>query len=264
MRTIAIANQKGGVGKTTTAVNLSACLARAGYRTLLVDLDHQTNASDHLGIDSPEDEALSSWALLAESRPNVQAIIQPVSPNLMIAPGHIALAEIDLELQSVIAREVRLRKALTLVADQFDYTIIDCAPSVGVATVNALCAAYRVIIAIQTNRFAFGAVKRLMKIISDVRESINPELGFYALATLHRSNVNIHRDVLAKLQEFFGDLTLNAVIRHTATLAEASANRQSIVDYAGGSKGHLDHQTLMEELISRVERTTTKQKTQAI
>lgn len=253
MITLAVANQKGGVGKTTTAVNLAACLARSNRNTLLIDLDHQANATDHVGVEPPENENESTFALLAGRTPDLDRIIKPVSPNLCLAPGHIALAEIDIDLQSTVARELRLHNALEQVSDRFDYAIIDCAPSMGTSTVNAFAAADRIIITVQTNRFALNGVSRLLRVVNDVREAINPSLGFYGLATLHRANVNVHRETLLKLQAFFEDLTLKSIIRHTATLAEASSNCQTIVDYAGGSRGHMDHQSLMEEIISRVE-----------
>ncbi len=254
MKTIAIANQKGGVGKTTTAVNLAACLSRLGRRVLLVDLDPQANATDHLGFENPADEAHSSYALIAEKSPDLSKILQPVAPNLQIAPGHIALAEIDIKLFSAINRETRLLRALSQAANDFDYVILDCAPSLGISTVNAFCAATHIIITIQTNWFAYEALKRLMAIASDVMEESNPELVTFALATLHRPNVNVNRDVMARIEQDFEDLALKTVIRHTATLVEASVAKQPIIDYAHGSKGHNDYQQLAEEVIARVER----------
>jgi len=254
MRVIAIANQKGGVGKTTTAVNLSACLARLGRRVLLVDLDPQSNATDHLGVENPESEQHSSYALISEKAPDLKAILRAVSPNLQIAPGHIALAEIDIKLFNAINRETRLQRALAQVGNSFDYAVIDCAPSLGISTVNAFCAATHLLITIQTNWFAYEALKRLMAIVGDVMDESNPDLVVYALATLHRANVNVNREVLAKIQEDFKDLALTAIIPHTATLTEATVARQPIVDYAHGSKGHQAYSQLAEEVTSRVER----------
>jgi chromosome partitioning protein len=253
MKVIAIANQKGGVGKTTTAVNLSACLARAGRRVLLIDLDPQANASDHLGVENPPDADHSSYGLIASKQPDFDSILRPIGPNLQIAPGHIALAEIDISLFSAINRETRLARALNQIAGNYDYAIIDCAPSLGISTVNAFVAASHLIIAIQTNWFAYEALRRLMAIVNDVMEESNPDLVVFALATLHRTNVNLNRDVLAKIREDFANLTLNTEIRHTATLAEASAAKQPIIDYAHGSKAHQDYDQLSQEIMERVE-----------
>lgn len=259
MKTIAIANQKGGVGKTTTAVNLSACLARTGRRVLMVDLDPQGNATDHFGIAQPAEEAFSAYALIAEKSPDISSLLVPVGPNLQIAPAHIALAEIDIKLFSAINRETRLQRALTSLSKDFDYCIIDCAPSLGIASVNAFCAATHIVIAIQTNWFAYEALKRLIPIINDVMEESNPNLVIYALATVHRSQVNNNRDVLAKIEEEFESQALKSVIRHTATLAEATLAKQPIVDYAHGSKGHQDYHALAEEIIKRVEQQSTEE-----
>jgi chromosome partitioning protein len=259
MKTIAIANQKGGVGKTTTAVNLSACLSRMGQRVLLVDLDPQANATDHLGQANPEDEAASSYALIAEKTPDFGKIIIPVSPNLQLAPGHIALAEMDLKLHNAINRETRLQRCLKLLQADFDYVVIDCAPNLGVTTVNAFCAATHVLIAIQTNWFAYEALRRLTAIINEVIDESNPELIVFALATLHRTNVNVNREVLAQVRQDFEDLTLETTIPYTATLVEASANHQTILDYAHGSKAHRAYEQLAEEIIRRVERPVQQQ-----
>jgi chromosome partitioning protein len=259
LKTIAIANQKGGVGKTTTAVNLSACLARMGKRILLVDLDPQANATDHLGQANPERESESSYALIAEKSPDFSAILRPVGPNLQLAPGHIALAEMDIKLFNTINRETRLQRSLQELEPSLDYVIIDCAPNLGITTVNAFCAATHVLIAIQTNWFAYEALRRLMAIIQDVIDESNPELVVYALATIHRANVNVNRDVLDQIRRDFDNLTLETAIPHTATLVEASADHKTILDYAHGSKGHRAYEELAQEIIRRVERPAEQQ-----
>lgn len=255
MKIIAIANQKGGVGKTTTAVNLSASLARSGRRTLLIDFDPQSNATIHTNIKNPDSEKESSYALISEKQPELGAIIKPISPNWQIIPAHIALAEIDIQLFSVMNREMRLKKVLERVDTDFDYVVIDCAPSLSITTVNALCAATHAIIAIQTNWFAYEAIKRLMAIVGDVIDESNHNLVTYALATMHRKNVNIHEEVLTQIHNDFQELMLETVIPYTATLPEASAARMPICDYADGSKADIAYNSLTKEIIARVENT---------
>ena len=212
MKVIAIANQKGGVGKTTTAVNLSACLARLGQRVLLIDLDQQVNATQHVGCQIPANENDTSFALLVSTNPDCARLIQPVSPNLALIPAHIALAEADLKLASAVNPDGRLKRALAQVSDNYDYAILDCPPSLGRATINAFCAATHLIVAVETAWFSYEAVTRLMTIANDVIEQSNPELKVYALATLHRNNVNVHRDVLARVREVFQELAFDSII----------------------------------------------------
>jgi len=247
MKTIAICNQKGGVGKTTTAVNLAACLARK------IDLDSQTNATQHVGLKVPGDEKRSSWEILANRQADTRSCILPHSPNLQVIPAHLALATIDVDLQAAVGRENRMRRALDQVRADFDYAVVDCPPAVGIAVLNALAAADRAMICVQTNLFAFDAVKRLLRIIGEVKDELNPSLGFYGLATLHRPNVIIHRNVADALRELLGELCLDSAIRHTATLAEAAASAKTIIEHAQGSNGHRDYEALTLELIKRVE-----------
>ena len=245
---ISIANQKGGVGKTTTAVNLAGCLAARDERVLLVDLDGQGNATSHLGVEIPESENLTSYALLAEAEPEVEKLVVPVAPNLLLVPGHIALAEVDIKLFSQINRDTRLARALQSIADGVDFVVIDCPPSLGMATVNALSASTDVVICVQTNVFAYEAVRRLLAIIKVVKKELAPELAIHALATLHRATVNLNKSVLEKVMQNFPNQTLQTTISQTAALTEAAAAGQTIIDYANGSRGHQDYEKLTDEM----------------
>lgn len=249
---ISVANQKGGVGKTTTAVNLSGCLAGRGERVLLIDLDGQGNATSHLGIEIPESEASTSYALLAEAEPDIEKLAVPVAPNLLLVPGHIALAEVDIKLFSQINRDTRLARALQPIADSVDFVVIDCPPSLGMATVNALSASSDVVICVQTNVFAYEAVRRLLAIIKVVKKELAPNLVVHALATLHRPTVNLNKSVLDKISQNFPHQTLQASISQTAALTEAAAAGQTIIDYANGSRGHQDYEKLTSELVETI------------
>lgn len=257
MKVIAIGNQKGGVGKTTTAVNLAACLARRGRSTLLIDLDAQANATNHLGVDPP-DNGLSSYEVLVDKKIDPDQTLISISPNLTLIPASLALAEVDLALTNAIQRESRLKRALERLKAPPDYVVIDTPPNLGMATFNAFVAANLVIVAIQTNWFGIEAIKRLMAILEDILDEANRNLDVYGLATLHRTNVNLNRDMLEAIQKTFRENMLKTTIRHTATLAEASAARQPICDYAHGSRGHQNYQELTEEVLRIVEAKTAK------
>ncbi len=255
---ISIANQKGGVGKTTTAVNLSGCLAGRGERVLLVDLDGQGNATSHLGVEIPESEEVTSYALLADPEPDIEKLAVPVAENLLLVPGHIALAEVDIKLFSQINRDTRLARALQSVSDSVDFVIIDCPPSLGMATVNALSASTDVVICVQTNVFAYEAVRRLLAIIKVVKKELAPNLAIHALATIHRPTVNLNKSVLEKVSHNFPDQTLHTTISQTAALTEAAAAGLTIIDYANGSRGHQDYEKLTDELVQIIRKRNKK------
>ncbi len=261
---ISIANQKGGVGKTTTAVNMAGCLAARDERVLLVDLDGQGNATSHLGVEIPESENLTSYALLAEAEPDVEKLVVSIAPNLLLVPGHIALAEVDIKLFSQINRDTRLARALQTIADGVDFVIIDCPPSLGMATVNALSASTDVVICVQTNVFAYEAVRRLLAIIKVVKKELTPNLAIHALATLHRPTVNLNKSVLEKVMQNFPHQTLQTTISQTAALTEAAAAGQTIIDYANGSRGHQDYEKLTDELIRLIRQRGEKSATGAV
>ncbi len=255
---ISIANQKGGVGKTTTAVNLSGCLAGNGERVLLIDLDGQGNATSHLGVEIPESEEVTSYALLADPEPDIEKLVVPIAENLLLVPGHIALAEVDIKLFSQINRDTRLARALRSVSDSVDFVIIDCPPSLGMATVNALSASTDVVICVQTNVFAYEAVRRLLAIIKVVKKELAPNLAIHALATLHRPTVNLNKSVLEKVSQNFPEQTLQTTISQTAALTEAAAAGLTIIDYANGSRGHQDYEKLTNELVQIIRKRNKK------
>jgi chromosome partitioning protein len=174
--------------------------------TLLIDLDPQANATNHVGID-PVENGMSSYNLLADKRCDPSKAIIPISPNLQIIPASLALAEIDLVLANVLHRENRLTKALERFPSRYDFIILDTPPNLGMATLNAFGTSSIVIVAIQTNWFGLEAIKRLMAILEDVVEEANPELEVFALATLHRGNVNVNRDMLEAIQRTFAENT---------------------------------------------------------
>lgn len=256
MFVITIVNQKGGVGKTTTAVNLAACLARAGRSVLLIDLDQQCNATQHTGQQQPKSEHDSSYALFTEQRPDAARLILPAGPNLALIPAHIALAEVDLRLASAVNPDGRLKRALAPILPQYDYCLLDCPPSVGRATINAMNAATHLIVAVETAWFAYEAVQRLAAVISDVVEQSNPTLQVFALATKRRLKVKMDAEVLERVRETFGANAFETVIRNTVAFVEAAASGQSIVDYANGSGAHQDYQNLAKEVLARVETIT--------
>ena len=171
-----------------------------------------------------------------------------MAPNLLLVPGHIALAEVDIKLFSQINRDTRLARALHSIADGVDFVIIDCPPSLGMATVNALSASTDVVICVQTNVFAYEAVRRLLAIIKVVKKELAPDLAIHALATLHRPTVNLNKSVLEKVTQNFPNQTLQTTISQTAALTEAAAAGQTIIDYANGSRGHQDYEKLTDEL----------------
>ena len=230
-------------------MNLSGCLAGRGERVLLIDLDGQGNATSHLGIEIPESEESTSYALLAEAEPDIEKLAVPVAANLLLVPGHIALAEVDIKLFSQINRDTRLARALQPIEESVDFVVIDCPPSLGMATVNALSASTDVVICVQTNVFAYEAVRRLLAIIKVVKKELAPNLAIHALATLHRPTVNLNKSVLEKISQNFPNQTLQAFISQTAALTEAAAAGQTIIDYANGSRGHQDYEKLTSELV---------------
>jgi chromosome partitioning protein len=248
----AVVNQKGGVGKTTTAANFSAALADLGKRVLVVDLDAQANLSAHFGVIREEnDETPSMYDVLKGSAKLVDAVIS-VREKLAVAPASLLLSAADLELGGVIGRESILRKALRPVHDSYDYIVIDCPPSLGLLSLNGLVAATKVIVPVQSEFLALHGVRQLLDTIDQVRTAYNPALVIGGvLICLHDSRRRLARSVAETVREYFGDLVFQTVIRTNVALAEAPAAGDSIFSYDNRSTGAEDYRALAEEVLKQ-------------
>jgi len=252
---VAIANQKGGVGKSTTAINLGAGLAYQGERVLLVDLDPQGNTTSGLGIDRSAIE-YSTYDLLVEDVA-VDDIIEPSSVrDLFVVPATIELAGAEIELVSMFSREARLGKGLEPIAEDYDFILVDCPPSLGLLTVNGLAAADEVLIPIQCEYYALEGVSQLMKNIQLVQRSLNPQLDIEGvLLTMYDGRTTLAADVVAQVREHFGDTTYRTVIPRTVRLSEAPSYGEPIESYDPMSRGAIAYRELAREFRRRHGRT---------
>jgi chromosome partitioning protein len=252
-RIIAVANQKGGVGKTTTAVNLSACLAEAGKRVLLVDIDPQGNATSGLGIDR-KSVASSVYDLLLEDMSALEAMVSTGVPGLFIVPGTIDLAGAEIELVPRISRENRLKRALDPVRGEFDLILIDCPPSLGLLTINALTAADSILIPIQCEYYALEGLSQLMDTFRLVREALNPGLDVEGvLLTMFDGRTNLSIQVVEDVKRFFRGKVYRSIITRNVRLSEAPSHGLPISVYDPKSKGAEAYLELAREVIEHVE-----------
>ena len=254
-RVITIANQKGGVGKTTTAVNLAASLAQHGSRVLVVDLDPQGNASTALDIDHRAG-TMSVYNVLVEDRP-LAGIIRAVDdiPLLYCAPATIDLAGAEIELVPLVARESRLSRALAAYdSSQLDYIIIDCPPSLGLLTVNALVAAEEVLIPIQCEYYALEGLEQLLRTVDLVKSHLNPTLSVSTiLLTMYDSRTRLASQVADEVREHFGDVVLGSVIPRNVRVSEAPSYGQSVMTYDPASTGALAYLEAAREMAHRAD-----------
>jgi len=248
---IAIANQKGGVGKTTTTVNLAASLGVLEKKVLLIDADPQANASSGLGIDVESVQA-GTYQLLEHTNTAQEVTIPCSAPNVWVIPAHIDLVAIEIELVDKENREYMLRKALEQVRDQYDYILIDCAPSLGLLTLNALTAADSVVIPIQCEYFALEGLGKLLNTIKSVQKIHNPQLDIEGLLlTMYDSRLRLSNQVVEEVQKHFQDMVFDTIIQRNVKLSEAPSFGESIINFDITSKGATNYLHLAQEIITK-------------
>jgi chromosome partitioning protein len=263
MRKIAVLNQKGGVGKTTTVVNLAAALANAGLRVLVIDLDPQGHLTTHLGV-NPDQIQNGSYRVLTQSAP-AEAEMLLVRLNLWLLPANINLVGAETELVSIVGRETILREALAPVENDFDYCIIDCAPSLGLLTLNALAATNEILIPLQPHFLALQGLGKLLQTVSLVNKRINPELKVkWVLLCMFESRASLPNEVKADIEQFLSSARntncawsqaeiLPVYVRRNITLAEAPSYGQTIFEYEPSCNGAVDYLTVARLIEPRVQ-----------
>ena len=248
---VAVANQKGGVGKTTTTVNLAACLGALDKKVLLIDADPQANASSGLGVDVDSIE-LGTYQLLEHNCTAKEAIQKTSATNVDIIPAHIDLVAIEIELVNMEQREYMLKQAIEPIKENYDFILIDCAPSLGLLTLNALTAADSVIIPIQCEYFALEGLGKLLNTIKSVQKIHNKYLDIEGLLlTMYDSRLRLSNQVVEEGQNHFSDMVFKTIIQRNVRLGEAPSYGESIIYYDVNSKGATNYLSLAKEIISK-------------
>ena len=252
-KVISIFNQKGGVGKTTTNVNLSACLAKRGKKVLIIDNDPQGNSTSGVGVDKSQVPYSLYDVLVDEINPN-DAIVETEYKNLFVLPSNVDLAGAEIELSSLDRREFRLKKAIDQIKDDYDYIFMDCPPSLGLLTINSLIAADSILIPIQCEYYALEGVSSLLNTYQLVKNSLNKDLEIQGVVlSMYDGRTNLSMQVLEEVKSHFGDKVYQSVIPRNVRLAEAPSYGMPIIHYDANSKGAYAFKKLARELVAQEE-----------
>lgn len=247
-RFIAVANQKGGVGKTTTAVNVGAALAELGYRTLLIDLDPQGNASTGLGVEIRGIET-SMYHVIMHEVPLEDCVEATDVRNLFVAPASLDLAGAEIELVPAFSRETRLRRALEAIKDDYDYVLIDCPPSLGLLTVNGLAAAHEVMVPIQCEYYALEGLGQLLRNVDLVRRNLNPSLEVSTIVcVMYDRRTKLADQVVSEVREHFGDKVCRTMVPRAVRISEAPSFGQPIITFDPLSRGAIAYRDVAKEV----------------